>query len=216
VSVCRGGGFVGGHPAESENERYANRETALILPIVTFLASAVHAYPFATRLILFVVPLLIMPLAEGAASLTLPPLSPNWTPLILAGFLLAAPGMEVNDLLDSPERSGVRDVLSAVGGRATSGDALYVYSMAETSFRLYRQKFGRNDVDVVIGSPAVREGQRVANDLRRLSGHRRVWFVFSEVQTFFVDEEKLILADIERRGTRLEPDHGGAGPRLSL
>jgi hypothetical protein len=29
-----GGGFVGGHPAESENERYANRETALILPIV--------------------------------------------------------------------------------------------------------------------------------------------------------------------------------------
>jgi beta-glucosidase len=28
------GGFVGGHSAESENERYANRETALILPIV--------------------------------------------------------------------------------------------------------------------------------------------------------------------------------------
>jgi hypothetical protein len=176
-----------------------------VLPIMAaFFASAVHAYPFATRLLLFIVPLLIMPLAEGAARLASSPLPRNWTYLVLAGFLLAAPGFGVRDLLGSPERSGVRDVLSAVAGRAASGDALYVYWKAATSFRLYRQRFARNDVDIQFGIYEVREGQRVTDDLRQLSGHRRVWFLFSEVHTFFVDEEKLMLAAIERRGTRLD------------
>ena len=184
-----------------------------VLPVVAvFLASSVHAYPFATRLILFLVPLLIIPLSEGAARLAVPHVPRNWTHLTLAGFLVVAPGVGLNDLLESPERSGVRETLSVVGGRLIDGDALYVYYKAERSFRLYRQNLGRQDIDIVLGSRDVREGQRLASDLARLSGRRRVWFIFSEVHTFFVDEEQLMLAEVERRGTRLdtidiEPTH---------
>jgi hypothetical protein len=175
-----------------------------VLPIlVGFLASALGLYPYASRLLLFAAPPLIIVVAEGAAGLALPP----WRHLSLAvlmSFLLAGPIVTLNDLMESPERSGVRDVIATVGQRAKSGDAVYVYYKARYSFDLYRERLGRPDVITVVGRNEVREGDNVARDLKSLSGHTRVWFLFSEVHTFFVDEEALMLETIGRSGSRVD------------
>jgi hypothetical protein len=168
---------------------------------IAFLASAAHLYPFASRLLLFAVPLATLVVAEGGATVATA-LGRRWAFPVVMACLLSAPLVGVNDLLSEPERSGVRDVLRILSHRAAAEDAIYVYYKAQPSFELYRGGLGRADLAVVRGARDLREGQRVADDLRRLAGRGRVWFLFSEVHTFFVDEEKLMLNAVERAGLR--------------
>jgi hypothetical protein len=175
------------------------------LPVLaTFLAATVHAYPYMGRLILFLVPLLVLPVSEGAARIVVPRV-PGWlTRVVLAAFLLGAPAAGAKDLLATPDRSGVRNVLAIVRSRAAAGDSVYVYWRAELPFRLYRQTLGRDDLGVEFGSEDVLDEQRVARDLKELSGRRRTWFLFSQLDGSVGEEEDLILTTIGQHAKQLE------------
>jgi hypothetical protein len=170
-----------------------------LIPIaLTVVASALHVYPFAGRVLLFAAPLLIMPIATGIAAVSRGP-APRWTMAAVAACVLAGPIVGTRDTLATSERSGVRDVLIQLHDRVAPGDAVYVYYKAEPAFALYESRLGRDDVDVVRGRPEIREGDRLPRDLKGLAGHRRVWFLFSEVHTFFVDEQRLVLTAVDRQ-----------------
>jgi hypothetical protein len=169
-------------------------------PIVfTFIASALQLYPFATRLLLFLVPVCVVQMAVGLAGLRLPGLN-AFTPGVLAVVLLAAPIAATNDQLEQVERSGVRDMLGAIRASGAPGDALYVYGKARMSYAIYARQHPASGRHVVLGALNVREGSKLTEDLRKLTGQQRVWFLFSEVHTFFVDEEQLLRREVERHG----------------
>lgn len=174
------------------------------LPIlVTFAASAADAYPFATRLILFLMPFMTVLVAEGIATVQ-SALPGGATRAALTAIVLAGPVVQLNEVLEAPERSGVRDTLSAMAERSTSDAAVYVYYKAQASFDVYADQLGDRPPRLVNGSDDVREDDRVTRDLAQLDGLARVWFLFSEVHTYFVDEEQLMLREIEKQAKRID------------
>jgi hypothetical protein len=118
--------------------------------------------------------------------------------------MAAGPAMGTRDVLGEPERSGVRNVLASMRTQVAADDVVYVYYKSQSAVELYGGPVAQavKGITWINGSLDVREGTRVADDLRKLSGHRRVWFLFSEVHTFFVDEERLMLTAIERQAQR--------------
>jgi hypothetical protein len=175
-----------------------------LLPVaVTLLASGLHLYPFSGRLLIFLIPLLLIPLANGAVSLR-SGIDDKATLATAVGVLLMGPLFGINDLLKSPQRSGIRDLNVAVASRLAPGDVVYVYYKAKRAFDLYKDRLNANDAKVVYGSRYVLDGDSYLADFDSLGRPSRAWFLFSEVRLYSGNEEQIMIDDLDRRGTRLD------------
>ncbi len=153
---------------------------ALALPAgAALLASAVHRYPFAGRLLLFLVPAAVLLVAAGAGWLAEFAHSGGKVVVaLLVGVLVAAPVLEASQEMRRPARSEqLAPVMTAVRDRWKPGDTVYVYYGAEPAFRFYSRKTPFPADAIVWG--ADHRGGGYADELKGLAGRGRVWVVFS-------------------------------------
>ena len=174
----------------------------LILPIAfTLLAAGLESYPFAGRLILFIVPLLALLIAQGAGSLweRTQGRGPRLLVLMVVGIILWGPATEA---LSVPfTREELRPVVAYLEDRYQTGDKVYVYYGAEPAFRYYTRDGGLSRAEVYYGVSSRGQPERYRADLDRMRGNDRVWVVFSHVHGRDPEsEEQLFLEHLDTMG----------------
>jgi hypothetical protein len=182
--------------------------------LLTLLASGLHKYPFGGRLTLFLVPPVLLLMAEGAEALrSSANASLPGTSAVLVTLLLLDPGIYILQHFAKPHaeivQPGVmfpeemRPVVAYLGNHEKPGDLVYVFYGAEPAFDYYaeRDSFPLNNVE--IGTAAGNDPQKYESDLDRLRG-RRVWVVFSHIHGVGAQESKYIEFFLVGLGPKLD------------
>jgi hypothetical protein len=179
----------------------------LLSPIaITLFAAFMHLYPFADRLILFLVPLYIIVIAAG--------LDLIWDSIPRIGFFLAGclaavlifcpTRSALSSIRHPPGREEIKPVPDFVLANEKKGDLLYVYYGARAAFDFYTQfseRYRLDDTAIVYGIGRTPDAAQYEEDLRRLRGHPRVWVIMSHT-SFTVDEEPIFRSILDRLGKR--------------
>lgn len=155
---------------------------AVVLPgVLALLASGLHKYPFAGRLLLFLVPVMVLGVARGAWTVftSLRAVQPV-AAYALLGVLVSAPCLEAYQELRRPMRyEQITPVLAGVRERWLPGDCVYVYYGAEPAFTFYTREAPFPADAVVIGTQARADRAEYRKQLLAFTGKSRVWLVFS-------------------------------------
>ena len=187
---------------------------AVALPgLLALLASGLHAYPFAGRLLLFLVPLMVLGVGYGAYAVAAA-LRPTqaFAAAGLLGVLLAAPALEAYQGAKRPMREEqLAPVLDAVRADLRPGDTVYVYYGAVPAFLHYTRD--EPFPAVVLGTEARANRLDYRNQLAALTG--RVWVVVSHRHG---DEEAVLTAYAEGlgRGGKVAEAPGAAAYRYEF
>src|SRR5712692_10219939 len=197
------------------------REELFILmsPILlVLLAAGFHKYPFSARMLLFIVPGLLLFIAEGAEEIRCR--TRDETPIIGAcviGLLFFHPLLSSSYQLIKPStgslplgvqsvghtREEIKPVMNYVKEHGHEGDVLYVFDGAKPAFLYYAPKYRLNEMNYVLGraSAWTDHWEDYEKDIDQLRGHRRVWLLNTHIRG---QEEKFFLYLLDRRGTRLD------------
>lgn len=197
----------------------------LLLSPVPFaiVASALHKYPFIDRLVLFIVPSMLVFVAEGFSRVL------RRAPLIgLALVVLLSFQPVVNALhtaISQDTREDIKPALGYLREHWQPGDLIYVYYPAKYQFRYYAERYGFGEA-VSLKSGKADESGRFGVDALR--GKRRVWALFSipglrlgQTDLFWVETEKCVkeratlLQELDNAGRRLDSfEHAGGSVYL--
>lgn len=184
--------------------RRGRRDVVLLLGapvIVTLAASALKAYPFADRLVLFLLPSLAVAAAAGAGFVTRP--WPRVQPLLMGAILLlllVTPRYSLTGEGPPWRRQEMKPVLAALASHRRPGDKIYVAAGAVPALEFYQQRYGISEADWVSGRGHGKPGEAV-RDLEPLRGSPRVWIVLSYDHPYPRHQEILDL--VAKIGTRI-------------
>lgn len=162
-------------------ERWPVAAAQLLPGVLALLASGLHKYPFAGRLLLFLVPLMVLGVARGAwmVGSALGRAQPVAAVALLA-VLAAAPCLETYQELRKPMRyEQLEPLLSELRGDWQPGDRMYVYYGAVPAFTFYTRQAPFPADAVVLGAEARKDRTEYRTQLAAFKGSRRVWLVFS-------------------------------------
>lgn len=188
---------------------YRERIIALMLISPFFLAliaSALQRYPFKDRFVLFLVPFVLLLVAEGLGQIYL--MIAKWQPgvarivygLLAFAFFLQPTISTFNTFLTPYNNADVKPVMEYVAKNRSSNEIIYVYHSTDPAFNYYAPLYGVETQNVLVGYDTPRK--RIAlegffKDVDKLRGNDRVWFIFSEIgdcggcqgdmQLFYVD-----------------------------
>ena len=179
---------------------------ALLLPVaVTLVAAIAHVFPFRIRVVLFLVPLLVLLVAEGAWRLgnmirprilaSVPPLAAALGPVVVL-----AQNPPVWRLDDS------RRVLAQLAVERRQGDAVYVFYPSWQALRFYGPRNGVPAETVDLGNCHA-ELRDYLRELDRYRGRERVWFV-GAFETQALGELPVLFAYLESIGLRTRAFEG--------
>lgn len=185
----------------------------LLSPLmITLLASGCHMYPFTGRFLLFLVPSLLLLVAEGVEYIRdkTRPTSPAIGGLII-GLLLFHPIVSaINHTITlkpytTMPNEDIKTVLHYLNDHKRKGDVVYIYYASQFAFRYYDKRYGAPGSEYITGIMSRDNWRGYIEDLNKLGGKGRVWLVFSHVhQSSGVDEEKLFIYHLDSIGTRLD------------
>jgi hypothetical protein len=194
----------------------AEKSFILMSPLIpTLIAAGLHKYPFSGRLLLFIVPILLLFIAEGAEQIWSK--TKDDAPIIgacLIGLLFLQTLLFSTYHLIKPSagelppgiahtREEIKPVMKYIENHRDEGDVLYVYLTAEPAFRYYAPRYSLSNVDLIPGSS--NNWEDYEKELNQLRGYRRVWLLFSHIDTDAgVNEEGLFVYFANKRGTRLD------------
>lgn len=182
---------------------------ALIITTPVFivsLASAMQIYPIRGRLALFLIPIIILLLAEGLGRIFT--IINKWnhnaaivTYLILAIYITWIPVNSAIDNLISPRMSAhIKPVMEYVSEHRKEDDIVYIYHGARPSFNYYAPFYGLDTGNIITGldlgnTQALTQFNKHVNN--KLNGNSRVWVIFShfvdcggcdgDMETFYVE-----------------------------
>lgn len=175
----------------------------LTFPIMfTLLASGLHKYPFANRLILFMLPILFLFLGEGAAWIREKSKDKALlVGIILIGVLCAYPiYLAGNNLIHPRTHEEAHSVLRYLKDHKQEGDVIYVYYASHDVFRYYSRRLGFEHENYISGIMSRENWNKYIEDLQQLRGNRRVWLFFSHAYS----EEAFFLYYLDSVGKRLD------------
>ena len=186
----------------------------LVSPLfVALLVSSIHQYPFEGRWILFLVPIVLLLVAEGAAFVIDKTRNTYAVIGILTvGLLLFHPLVSESYRLIVPRGSdGLKPVMTYVNTHRDNGDVLYVDYGARKEFWYYADRFGLDQNDYTIGVNGKADDQnknkldKFVADLDCFRSNDRVWFLFANVhKTGDVDVRQFMIYYLDQIGTRLD------------
>jgi hypothetical protein len=193
----------------------AERVFLLLSPaIITLFASGLHKYPFGGRLTLFLVPPVLLLMAEGAAALrSSASASLPATGVVLITLLFLDPGTYILQHFAKPHAEivqpgvmlpeEIRPVVAYLRNHEKPSDLVYVFYGAEPAFDYYaeRDSFPLNNVEM--GTAAGSDPHSYESDLDRLRGHR-VWVVLSHIHGVGAQESKSVEFYLDMLGPRLD------------
>lgn len=174
--------------------------------IIAVCAAALHKYPFAQRMILFLAPLWLMLIGAGAAEVlaqtrgTLKVLG-----IALIALLLIQPVIEAGGILQAPlVRVEIRPAVDYIRTHDQPGDRLYVYYAARLPYLYYAARLNFDAEAIRIGNSR-RDWSGYFDEVDQQRGTGRVWFLFSDVaQNGGANEKRLFLYRLDQIGRRLE------------
>jgi hypothetical protein len=172
---------------------------ALVLPAALALAaSGAQKYPFAGRLLLFLVPLALLAVAEGACRVAacLRAAHPAAGPLLVALLLLGSALEAAQSVKRPPRHEQITEVLGELRARLRAGDRVYLYYGGVPAFTFYTRD-NPLPVPVTVGTESRADRTGYRDELRRFAGEPRVWVVFAHR---YRDEESLLRAYAEALG----------------
>lgn len=139
------------------------------LPIVfALLASGLHLYPFARRLILFLVPFVIIIIVSGLGFVMQRSRAVAWT---LFGLIILSPAVESGHYLFFPRtHEDIKPLLKDLKKQWQPGDQLVVDSVANPAFASYEYLHGFQSTDYEV---------KDSKSLGEIHPHSRVWFLTS-------------------------------------
>jgi hypothetical protein len=178
---------------------YVRRKASLlflVIPIaLTLAASTLHKYPFGSRLILFLAPALILPVAEGVDYVRRKTSSSLIAVSIVAMLFLVPASSAFRDLVKGYTREDIHPVISYIRTHEKPGDVVYLYDWSRFPWSYYAKRENLGRITLVGGTVESLDYGQYAKDVSQLQGHPRVWIVFSHVnpeegpaaETVFVD-----------------------------
>ena len=193
----------------------------LLLPILlTLVASALHEYPFADRMILFLVPIILLIVAEAIGRTyslldRLKGLPLLGLPVALAIFSWIAiiPAYQAARYLRHPRLAEeIKPLMSYLSEHSRHNNVVYVYYGSVPAFRYYSLFYRIDKVRVLWGIPdLMRLGLLAAEETRQhpekyfpelntLRGKGRVWIIISHDYTG--NEKDLFLDYLDKIGGR--------------
>ena len=175
---------------------------ALVTPLLlAMLASGLHKYPFAGRLLLFAVPAMLLVVAHGAALIVerLRGLSPLAGVVVLA-VLFVAPIAECNWHVKRPiHAEDTREVVARMHAQWQPDDRAYIFYGAAPTFAYYSPQFPFPPAQVRFGVENRGGDQKVfQRELTHFKGSARVWVLIAHRN---VSEETAIQAYLDSMGT---------------
>jgi hypothetical protein len=166
-------------------------------------ASSLGKYPFAERLLLFILPICLIFIGAGADWLT----RHSRMIAIPVVLMLFAPAVvfAVYHLKKPVVIEEIKPVLAHIRNNWRAGDRVYVYAGAQPAFAYYAARYGFKSEDAIPGVSAREQWQRYFDNVDLLRGSRRVWVLFSHVYTWgSASEETVIVFHLDRIGHRLD------------
>ncbi len=153
---------------------------------VAVVAAVAQLYPFRTRLVLYVLPGLVLALAQGAewlrqtAARLRPAVGAGCMALVFLGgpawaFVRVPPPYFVEDY---------KTVLDFVREHRQPGDEVFVYSYAVEAVERYGPAYGLGPSDYRLGSCSAEDRRVFLRDVDRYRGKPRVWLVAGAVPPF--------------------------------
>lgn len=176
----------------------------LILPIFfTLIAAGFHKYPFSGRLLLFVMPALLLLVANGAQHIWLK--TRQAAPFLgtcFIGLLFLYPVLfSVYHLFKPNNREEIKPAMSYIRSHEQPGDAIYVQYGAIPAFRYYLPQYRTPAMNVVQGSV----WEQYPSDVNRVSRFHRVWVLFAHLNIDTgIDEKTLLLDQLDQKGKRVD------------
>jgi hypothetical protein len=151
----------------------------LTLPIAFVLAASIpHKYPFRSRMIMFIVPLLVATIGVGLDWLLEEPR--RLVGIVAAVFLFESPFFTtLNFARHVQTKNDIRASMSYVGAHKQPGDVYYVYPHCQYAFTYYQNRFGLSDARAIVGAQGVAGWDVYQKDLSQLAGHR-AWVFFED------------------------------------
>jgi hypothetical protein len=160
---------------------------------VAFTASAMHRYPVGERVSLFLLPAILLLLAEGVDRVR-SAVALGWRPLGSAIVALAAI-TSVHTLyahLPSYPDKDIRDVFAYVQARRQPEDAVYTFYNAGHAIAYYGPQYDLLPQDVVIGACPGSNTRRLLNELDSFRGKPRLWVIISHAVGPFREREAML------------------------
>ena len=153
----------------------------MVLPIVLALAASIlHKYPFKSRMILFVTPLLAAGVGAGIDLLWNGPAPQRYGGVLALVFLLISPITTTLDYAHHPPKlHEMRDAMAFVAAHNQPGDVYYVYPFCEYAFNYYQGRYGLAGVTPVPGPSNFAGWDDWEKELSPLAG-KRVWIFFED------------------------------------
>jgi hypothetical protein len=195
--------------------QHRTKSILLVAPVaLTFLASALHLYPFSGRLLLFLAPSVILLIVAGLETIqsktreSLPLLS-----VLLFGILFYHSTLNACLHFSHPEtKEEIKPVIEYVRNHRLKGDMLYLYYSSAMPFEYYREQNLIEPMDEIVGRKSREDWKLYREDLDKLRGKERVWILFSHVypngasafKGSRFDEEQLFLDCLDGIGKRLD------------
>lgn len=179
--------------------------------IVTFLVSSAQYYPFAERWLLFLVPFMILLIAEGMFFV----IDKTWRDYKLIGIVFASVLLfypvagQLFHFVVPLGTDELRPVMRYVSMHQQDGDALYVHAGARKAFQYYADGFGFEETDYLIGEildPDWKSFEGFVTELDQYRGQERVWLFFTNngSNRQGVNEQSIIIRYLDDIGTRDE------------
>ncbi len=177
--------------------------------LITLLASGFHLYPFWGRLLLFIVPSVLILVAEGAGHLR-EKISPGSAIIgvIFTGLLFAYPvfsagrNLVTHDVYRILPVEDIKPVMRHVKENKRDGDILYIYRHSRCAFKYYAERFGFASDEYIEGVSSEYGDGVYIQEINRLRGNSRVWLVFSHIGRKGAKERNLYLYYLDSIGKK--------------
>jgi hypothetical protein len=175
----------------------------LALPIIlAIVAAAVRAYPLDGRLALWVLPAIVVAIAECAASVgeglgrRVP-----YASLLVAGVAALLPARAISRTYPFYQKEEMRHVLAYVREHRQPGDGVYVYFGAVPAVAFYGPRYGIQLDNVSLGRCHRPELQRYFSELDAFRGRRRVWLIMSHTSPPQLGEREMLRSYLSTIGS---------------
>jgi hypothetical protein len=177
---------------------------ALLLSVlVTAVASRLGKYPFKGRLWLFLVPFVLLFVAEGAQQIVEKTRGAGaLIGIVFLALLFYHPLYEASYHLIHPRTvEEITPVISYVKEHKLDSDVLYVYGASNYAFKFYAEQYGFDNSDYTVGIES-NSWADLVGDLDRLRSSERVWLLSSH--TVPAGKAECFLAYLDHIGHRLD------------
>lgn len=171
--------------------------------------SVLGFYPLRGRLILYLTPLIVLCMGAGAARVW--DVARQRAPVVclaFLGLLFIHPVLQASyHLAIKPRiRQELKPVLLAMKQELQEGDTIYVYHWSLPAFDYYVARRGLLQSSTIVrgvGEGPQGDVQKYAEQIDRLRGRGRVWFVFSHsALTKDIDDEQFFVSYLNRVGVK--------------